>query len=153
MIERREAVGVRIVHDDAPETPGVYTRAPSLSENFLIDWAFDLRKKSLERTLDALHRLAATSTGLLGGSVAFLKPDVMPNAWRAVVMGLLLTTLALALIGASVRMVGINPVDTERTHEVTAHVSARRAWWLRYGMVSLWASLAAAVVGVCVNSF
>jgi len=74
-------------------------RRATPEEDRLIEWGWETYKERIPNLIAALQRVMTIDAALIGGSVALLKPDMMANDCRLVVIFLFIISLAATMIG------------------------------------------------------
>ena len=122
----------------------------SYNDQQLFDWVVETSKASMKTASEALQRLVTVNIALLGGSIAFIKPDMMPAYFHVVSNLVFFFSLATAAYGSmpvSYHVLALLPADiAEKKEQALSH----RLLFLRCATAFLLVGFALAFVGVCI---
>lgn len=130
------------------EVPVLTGRIATAEEVFLLDWGRESWKKSVEQLSAGLQRMVTFNVALLGGSLAFLKDDVLPNPWKLVAMFLFFVSLSVALYGSTPWTEVVRIRDPRSVEAYKERLGAARLKLLKLASACLWLGLAVAAFGV-----
>jgi hypothetical protein len=132
----------------------VYTgEIATADEQFLLEWARESWKKSLEQLAGGLQRLVTLNTALLGGSLVFPKDDLMHPAFRWFAAGCFLASLIVSLYFSIPVSRDVNICDPPAIALHKAALAWNRRTALALASYALGGGLSLAVVGAVLKAF
>jgi hypothetical protein len=116
---------------------------------FYVEWAQDTAKRNLHFLNETMARLVTLNATLLGGSLVFLKDDVVSPLWKMWAIVFFLASLMAAIFGM-IPWPGVGPVNLFEPAAIRAHKAQAQRFKenrLRYSLLYLIGGLFVAVLG------
>jgi hypothetical protein len=100
-VDETQAEEVGVTSTQVVQIDGVeYEVLPASAEDVrYIEWGWETHKQAIPNLVAALQRVLTIDAGLIGGSIALLKDDVVSGPWRVAVIILLLASLLSTIAG------------------------------------------------------
>ena len=102
---------------------------PTPEERFYLDWARESLKKNIDLANQVLRQLVTLYASLLGGSVVFLRGELLMSPYREIVLVMFFFGLVSAFFGS---MPYEGRVDIRQPQQIKRHKESALAWKRRY---------------------
>jgi len=109
----------------------VQSTPPSEEELFYLRWGEETIKKNIENAHGVLTQFLTLNTALMGGGIAFMKPESVSAAWLGVSLSLFFSGLVFSFLGVLPHETKVNPVSPTqiKEHKELALLKKRRLMW------------------------
>lgn len=129
-------------------TDPVQSTSPSAEDLFYLQWGQETIKKNIENAHGVLTQLLTLNTALIGGGVAFMKPESISSTWLGISLFLFFMGLVFSFLGVLPHETKVNPISPSkiREHKESALQKKRGLMWS--SAVATGGGLATLVIGV-----
>lgn len=112
-------------------TDPVQSTPPSEEDLFYLQWGQETIKKNIDNANGVLTNFLTLNTTLMGGGIAFMKPESISQNWLGVSLSFFFLGLILSFLGVIPHETKVNPISPThiREHKELALLKKRRLMW------------------------
>lgn len=109
----------------------IQSKPPSEEELFYLRWGKETIKKNIENAHGVLTQFLTLNTTLMGGGIAFMKPESISATWLGVSLFLFFWGLVFSFLGVLPHETKVNPISPTqiKKHKELALLKKRRLMW------------------------
>lgn len=132
-------------------TDPVKSTPPSDEDLFYLRWGEETIKKNIENAHGVLTQFLTLNTALMGGGIAFMKPESISSIWLAFSLSLFFFGLVFSFLGVLPHETKVNPISPTQIKEHKELALLKKRWLMWGCAAATGGGLVTLAIGVIVT--